>query len=174
MMTDSHSSADTETVEELREKLKDPVVVHLNMLRGGIAKLSEAQIKHLYPELFHNEPQAVSEPKVDPVAYRVKDFAEGWILCHTREVAEREADGQCLIEPLYNVPQAPLIKGAVYDLEAFGPAEYLGIDTFHGETTHHFRTKGGSRYIKPGRIASALSRPYHETETETVNKERER
>jgi hypothetical protein len=36
-----------------------------------------------------------------PAAYRVKDFADGWILCHTLEVAEHEADGQCLIQPLY-------------------------------------------------------------------------
>jgi hypothetical protein len=37
----------------------------------------------------------------EPVAYRVKDYADGWILCHTLEVAEHEADGQCLIQPLY-------------------------------------------------------------------------
>lgn len=33
-------------------KLSDPVVVHLNMLRGGIARPSWAQIQHLYPEEF--------------------------------------------------------------------------------------------------------------------------
>jgi hypothetical protein len=34
------------------EKLKDPVAVHINMLRGGIAMPSWAAIKHLYPEHF--------------------------------------------------------------------------------------------------------------------------
>jgi hypothetical protein len=34
------------------EMLRDPVAVHLNMLRGGIAKPSWANIKHLYPEQF--------------------------------------------------------------------------------------------------------------------------
>lgn len=37
-----------------------------------------------------------------PVAYRVKDFADGWILCHTLEHAQREAEGAGnLIQPLY-------------------------------------------------------------------------
>lgn len=41
------------TIAELQadlEKLKDPNAVHLNMLRGGIAKPSWDQILHLYPE----------------------------------------------------------------------------------------------------------------------------
>jgi hypothetical protein len=33
---------------EVEALLKDPVAVHLNMLRGGIAKLTPAQIGHLY------------------------------------------------------------------------------------------------------------------------------
>lgn len=33
-------------------KLTDPNVVHLNMLRGGIAMPSWAHIRHLYPEEF--------------------------------------------------------------------------------------------------------------------------
>ena len=40
-------------IERLRsdiEMLKDPNVVHINMLRGGITKPSWAQIEHLYPE----------------------------------------------------------------------------------------------------------------------------
>lgn len=32
--------------------MTDPVAVHLNMLRGTIAKPTPAQIKHLYPDLF--------------------------------------------------------------------------------------------------------------------------
>jgi hypothetical protein len=41
-------------IEQLRadiEKLKDPVVVHMGMLRGGIAKISLENVKHLYPEV---------------------------------------------------------------------------------------------------------------------------
>lgn len=37
-----------------------------------------------------------------PAAYRVKDFADGWIICRTFAQAQREADGaDNLIEPLY-------------------------------------------------------------------------
>lgn len=37
-----------------------------------------------------------------PVAWRVKDFADGWVLCHTEAQAQREAKG-CgnTIQPLY-------------------------------------------------------------------------
>ncbi len=34
--------------DELSERLKDPAVVHINMLRGGIAKPTPTQIGHLY------------------------------------------------------------------------------------------------------------------------------
>lgn len=36
----------------LREQLLDPVFVHINTLRGTITKLTDEQIKHLYPHLF--------------------------------------------------------------------------------------------------------------------------
>ena len=36
------------SVEEVAEHLKDPNTVHINMLRGGIAKPTPAQIGHLY------------------------------------------------------------------------------------------------------------------------------
>ncbi len=43
-----------------------------------------------------------SQPDTAPVAYRVKDYADGWILCHTYEVAWHESnEGDCLIQPLY-------------------------------------------------------------------------
>lgn len=36
------------------------------------------------------------------VAFRVKDFADGWILCHTFEQALKEADGDGRrVQPLY-------------------------------------------------------------------------
>jgi hypothetical protein len=38
----------TPSVEEVVKALRDPAHVHINMLRGGIAKLSPAQIGHLY------------------------------------------------------------------------------------------------------------------------------
>jgi hypothetical protein len=34
--------------------LRNPNFVHINMLRGGIAKPTWEQIKHLYPEQFAN------------------------------------------------------------------------------------------------------------------------
>ncbi len=38
-------------VKTLLEQLKDPNAVHINMLRGTIAKPTIEQIRHLYPEL---------------------------------------------------------------------------------------------------------------------------
>jgi|AntRauTorckE6833_2_1112554.scaffolds.fasta_scaffold201311_2 hypothetical protein len=35
--------------------LADPVAVHANTLRGTIAKLSDANVKHVYPHLFENK-----------------------------------------------------------------------------------------------------------------------
>jgi hypothetical protein len=42
-----------ERIEEYEKVLQDPVVVHLNMLRGGIAKPSVENILHLYPEILN-------------------------------------------------------------------------------------------------------------------------
>lgn len=56
-----------QTIADLREqisKLADPNVVHLNMLRGGIARPSWEQIKHLYPKEFAADTEADhGEPK---------------------------------------------------------------------------------------------------------------
>jgi hypothetical protein len=41
---------------DIAEQLQNPTFVHINMLRGGIAKLSDANVKHMYPHLF--EPSA--------------------------------------------------------------------------------------------------------------------
>jgi hypothetical protein len=43
------------------DMLRDPVVVHLNMLRGGIAMLTDGQVKHLYPHLFKDQEPAMPE-----------------------------------------------------------------------------------------------------------------
>lgn len=48
-------------VEGLREELSDPNIVHLNMLRGDIAKPTREQIKHLYPELFSSDPAIITD-----------------------------------------------------------------------------------------------------------------
>lgn len=38
-----------------------------------------------------------------PVAFRVKDHGDGWILCHTQEVADHEAEemGGAFVQSLY-------------------------------------------------------------------------
>lgn len=54
----------------------------------------------------------------EPVAYRVKDYADGWILCHTRKVAERTANGQCLIQPLYTLAARDELLGRIEALKA--------------------------------------------------------
>ena len=38
--------------QNVEEMLQDRNVVHLNMLGGSIARLSDGQVKHLYPHLF--------------------------------------------------------------------------------------------------------------------------
>ena len=49
------------TPGDIEPLLKDPVAVHINMLRGRIAKPSWAAIKHLYPE--HFQPEASQHPE---------------------------------------------------------------------------------------------------------------
>lgn len=46
------------------------------------------------------------------VAWRVKDFADGWILVHTEEHARRAAHdmGGALIEPLYRLMHKSELK----------------------------------------------------------------
>lgn len=47
----------------------------------------------------------------EPVAYRVKDFADDWILVHTEAEAYAEADGNGnIIEPLFAGPAIPHIE----------------------------------------------------------------
>lgn len=36
----------------------------------------------------------------EPVAWRARDYADGWILCHTEEEARQQTGG--LVEPLYS------------------------------------------------------------------------
>ena len=43
-------------LDDIAQKLNDPTFVHINMLRGGIAMLTDTQVKHLYPHLFEKEP----------------------------------------------------------------------------------------------------------------------
>ena len=43
--------------------LSDPATVHLNMLHGRIAKLTDAQVKHLHPHLFDDPAPTDALPK---------------------------------------------------------------------------------------------------------------
>lgn len=55
---------------ELRDMariLKDPIAVHVNMLRGSIAKPTWSNIKHLYPEEFTDLAQAAWKPDRDAI-----------------------------------------------------------------------------------------------------------
>ena len=60
------------------------------------------------------------EPEgVEPVAWRIKDFADGWILCHSKADAEREAAGAGnLIQPLYAGPDVSRILTEIASLKA--------------------------------------------------------
>lgn len=56
----------------------------------------------------------------DPVAWRVKDFADGWLLCRTEDEARRLAEGAGnLVQALYASPPDPTaaeVEEAVHDL----------------------------------------------------------
>lgn len=54
-------------------------------------------------------------------------------------------------------PGPTLVKGAIYQT-AFGPAEFLGADTYHGETTYEFVVDRRRKYVQPDRLASFLNR----------------
>jgi hypothetical protein len=46
--------------------------------------------------------------KGEPVAWRVKDYADGWILCDSEAKANSCAGDGAIIEPLYrHAPEAP-------------------------------------------------------------------
>jgi hypothetical protein len=49
-----------------------------------------------------------------PVAWRVRDFGDDWILCHSQKQAEREAESAGnLIQPPYTAPHRPDASGLV-------------------------------------------------------------
>jgi len=49
-----------------------------------------------------------AEMSAEPVAWRVKDFADGWILFWDRRAAEAWAEEtDALIQPLYTHPAGP-------------------------------------------------------------------
>lgn len=51
-------------ISKYHELLANPNAVHLNMLRGGIAKPSWDQIKHIYPEQFNDIAVALPNPLI--------------------------------------------------------------------------------------------------------------
>jgi len=65
-----------------------------------------------------------------------------------------------------------LQKGAVYKSRWNGMVEYIGLDRFHGETTHKFRrlAYGGTTYIQPEQLDEFLAQ--QET-LETVKQQRD-
>lgn len=64
--------------------------------------------------------RALTKPEGEPVAWRVKDFADGWILFHDELGARLEAEGAGnLVQPLYTRP--PVWPEAGF-LECFGYA----------------------------------------------------
>lgn len=64
------------------------------------------------------EPQpapSVAVKEAEPVAWRCKDFADGWILDHSeRSAREYQRETGCLIQPLYTTP--PTVSVAIENL----------------------------------------------------------
>jgi len=61
----------------------------------------------------------MTDTESEAVAWRVKDFADGWILCHTEAEAGREAAG-CgnLIQPLFPASSLASRDARIAELEA--------------------------------------------------------
>src|SRR5665213_315815 len=56
----------------------------------------------MFEALAQPAPLSVPADAAQPVAFRVKDFADGWILCHSRDFADSMAhDYGSLVQPLY-------------------------------------------------------------------------
>jgi len=58
------------STEEIKKQLQDPLAVHVNMLRGTIAKPTDEQIKSLYPHLFQQWIPIEKElPDIDQIVW---------------------------------------------------------------------------------------------------------
>ncbi|HEY1980715.1 MAG TPA: hypothetical protein VGH13_11560 [Xanthobacteraceae bacterium] len=84
-------------IAKYHEILANPVAVHLNMLRGGIAKPSWAQIKHLYPEEFGAPAQGKPDcgAEVQQHIGWIKLYVEGMTVDNWRDMklrAERQLE----------------------------------------------------------------------------------
>lgn len=69
---------------------------------------------------------------VEPVAWRVKDFADGWVLCRTEDEARRLAEGAGnLVQALYTAapssPTAAEVEEVLRPFADFG--DYLAVET---------------------------------------------
>ncbi|HET8635500.1 MAG TPA: DUF2730 family protein [Acidobacteriaceae bacterium] len=100
-------------VAELREAERGGQYVAPETVKAWIDPHTAGRAADLIEALTH--PAA---PDMEPVAWRVKDYADGWILCHTRAQAEREAENGNLIERLYSASQLYALQERVERAEA--------------------------------------------------------
>lgn len=114
---DCRSAADE--IKRLRadlDLLQDPAAVHLNMLRGGIAMPSLANIKHLYPEVREMAEQ-VERLTPQPIETAPKDgrrilifdprqkWTEGWWkISNPTDMAWWENDAESEPAPTHWMP----------------------------------------------------------------------
>jgi hypothetical protein len=55
--------------------------------------------------------QPVLGGEFEPVAWRVKDYADGWILCQTKAYADHLSTNGNLVQPLYLASSPPADRG---------------------------------------------------------------
>jgi len=113
-------------------------------------------------------PQAPAELVVGgatPSGWFVKDFADGWIFCDNEADATRQAEatGAMLLVGFSKTALVradweahDLVPGRAYESIHFGLVTYVGVDTFHGETTHEFSAAGHPKYRKPEALGDFL------------------
>jgi hypothetical protein len=84
------------------------------------AEPDTSDIPEVSAEWFEKAKLVMPQPDAEPVAWRVRDFKDRWVLCHSREQAEKYADVDAgnLIQSLYLAradASAGLIEAAVLE-----------------------------------------------------------
>lgn len=99
--------------------------------------------------------EAADKAEQTPVAWRVKDFADGWVLFRNEAAAKHEAFvSSALIQPLYLAAPAPDVRGEVTEVLGF----YADTNNYEGHSPVHrtMTADGGDGFtFDDGEVARA-------------------
>lgn len=97
------------SLAQLRESLRDPAFVHTALLRGDIARPSEGNLRHLYPEWQQADQRAEQAEARLAQALAGLEHAEVWIAERTSDLDIRRQTG---LAPLLTDLRAALAADA--------------------------------------------------------------